>query len=272
VSLAVLAGKGFLLMAAYFERVTSCLVDTAELFRVALSFLTILPVPPAARTYDGKFGRSVAFFPLVGALIGGIVAGAGGICGLFLPRSVVTVFDLMILTFVTGALHLDGLMDSCDGLLGSRDRERRLEIMRDSRVGSFGVLGGSLILLLDFAALASLNEPTRAVALVIAPTVGRWAMVLCMWAFPYARVAGHGTAFQLGLTWRQVAYATVWTGLIIAFLMAHALWLVPAMAFVAFTIGRWIQGRLGGLTGDSYGAVCELVTAATLVALSSRLV
>jgi adenosylcobinamide-GDP ribazoletransferase len=261
----------FLFMSRFFERAIVRLASIAGPFLAALSFLTVFPVPPVTTMRPNIFGRSVAYFPVVGTLLGIIVAGIDATCGLFLPRSVLAVLDLVVFTLVTGGLHLDGLLDSCDGLFGGRDRERRLEIMRDSRVGSFGVLGGVLVVLLEFAALSALAEPARAVALVLAPTLGRWAMVTVMWVFTYARAEGRGTSFIAGLSWRQVLLATSWTGLVLAVLDAPALWMLTMAGIAALGIGKWIDGKLGGLTGDSYGAICELVTALTLVALSGGL-
>jgi len=257
-------------MATHVARATAGLIEAITPPLAALSFLTVLPVPSVAQTRDGVFGRAVAYFPLVGTLLGGLVAGSDAACGLVLPRPVVTVLDLVVFALLTGGLHLDGLLDSCDGLLGGRDRERRLAIMRDSRVGSFGALGGALILLLEFAALATLTGAARVEALVLAPTLARWAMTLDVWTFPYARAEGRGTAFKARLSRRHLVMATAWAGLVTAGLAPRAPWLLPAAGLLALAIGRGIHGRLGGLTGDSYGAVSELVTAATFVALSGR--
>jgi adenosylcobinamide-GDP ribazoletransferase len=161
-------------------------------------------------------------------------------------------------------------MDSCDGLFGGRDREHRLAIMRDSRVGSFGVLAAILVLLLEYAALASSTDPARRVALVLAPAVGRWAMAVALWLFPYSRAEGRGTAFKAGLRWHHVLLASIWTAGSVALLQAGALWLLPVLLVLVLAMGRWIVTRIGGLTGDSYGALCEIATALTFVALLAR--
>jgi len=258
------------MVATYVDRAVAGLSAALASPLVAVTFLTVLPVPTTRGVRDGVFGRAVAYFPLVGTVIGALVAALDAGLSLALPHSVVTALDLAIFVLLTGGLHLDGLMDSCDGLFGGRDRERRLAIMRDSRVGSFGVLGGVLVLLLEFAALATLTGGVRASALVLAPTLGRWAMALCVWAFPYARTEGRGTAFKAGLRGHHTAMATAWAVLAVIVLDTRSLMLLPVVGLLALALGRWIRAKLGGLTGDSYGAVNELVTAATFVVLSGR--
>jgi adenosylcobinamide-GDP ribazoletransferase len=188
-----------------------------------------------------------------------------------LPGPVVAALDLALFAALTGGLHLDGLIDTCDGLFGSRDRQRRLEIMRDSRVGSFGVIGAVLVLLLDYTALASMHGRRRAATLIVAPVLGRWAMAVVVWAFPYARAVGRGTAFKLGLRRIHVVQAGCWTAVILAAMGQSVVLPICLALLLAAGIGRWASARLGGLTGDLYGAVCELATMAALVLCAARL-
>jgi len=250
-------------------RVRAGLLHSAIPLLLAVSFLTIVPIPTLPDMPERAFGRSVGYFSLVGVLLGAGIALFDAVLGRMLARVVVTALDLLAFALLTGGLHLDGLMDSCDGLFGGRDRERRLAIMRDSRVGSFGVLGGVLILLTEFAALATLTGTPRLAALVLAAALARWAMAAAVWVFPYARPdGGRGALFKVGLSWRQPLLATVWAVLALLLTDPRLLWLLPCAALVVLGAGRWIQGRLGGLTGDSYGAIGELVTVSTLVLLS----
>jgi adenosylcobinamide-GDP ribazoletransferase len=235
-----------------------------------VSFLTVVPVRAIRIPPDASFGRAVSYFPLVGALLGAFVAGVDSVCGQVLPRPVVTVLDLALVGVLTGGLHLDGLIDACDGLLGGHDRERRLEIMRDSRAGSFGVICAALVLLLDFAALGGMYGRQRAAALIVAPTLGRWAMAVAVWAFPYARSAGRGTVFKLGLRPYHILQAGCWTALIASVVGYSLFWPVCLGILLATGLGRWAAARLGGLTGDVYGAICELTTAAAFVLCAAR--
>jgi adenosylcobinamide-GDP ribazoletransferase len=182
---------------------------------------------------------------------------------------------------LTGLLHLDGLMDSCDGLLPPRDPARRLEIMKDSRVGAFGVVGAILLLLIKFNALMVLLEGERGAvfktaplfypaALITIPTLARWSMTWQMARYPLARQEGVSVFFKQGLGRAQLVGASVvavsvtlgTTGWLGALLLA-ATWLTTTL------LARLALARLGGLTGDVYGATCEVVETALLVVVAS---
>jgi adenosylcobinamide-GDP ribazoletransferase len=236
--------------------------------RLALQFLTIVPVPGAEEPTPAQFGRAVAFFPLVGLLL--------GLCGLLVdtaaqvlwPAGVSTALTLAGLVVVTGALHFDGLLDTCDGLFLWKP-ERRLEVMRDSRVGGFAVAGGVSLYLVKFAALATIAGPARIAALTLGPTLGRLGIVLALASFPYIRTAGLGNSFKDNAERRHVLVA-------MGVSLAAAAWFGPAGlgAFVvaltgACGLGVFIRRRLGGLTGDTYGFVCECVETATFLAVAA---
>jgi adenosylcobinamide-GDP ribazoletransferase len=224
---------------------------------------------------------ALPWFPLVGAMIGVALAALDWVLAHFLALPVRDALLLIAAALVTGMLHLDGFVDSCDALLGSRSTEARLAILRDSRVGAYGALGAALLLLARYAALGELDGPLRAAALIAAPTLGRWGIVLALRRFPYARSEGVGASFR-STTGQQLVLATVATAVILAILalaldvpalpailainvLTLALIAVVALAVtLAFT--RWASGRLGGgLTGDTYGAVNELIELAVLV-------
>jgi adenosylcobinamide-GDP ribazoletransferase len=249
--------------------------------RRALGFLTILPVgnpegapvilptgvaPPEER----RPGHAFAWFPLVGLLIGALLALAAWLLAdAPLLRGVVVVTLWVV---VTGALHLDGWGDSCDGLLATVAPERRLEIMKDPRAGSWAVVGIVLLLLIKVAAVASMPVHVALAALVVAPVAGRWAMTAAAWAFPYARMRGIGAYFRDGLGAPQRVVASVTALLVVA---AASFWAPPMLVaalvapVVAFGGGRWAAGRLGGgLTGDVYGAICEGTEALCLLILA----
>lgn len=234
---------------------------------VALGFLTALPLP-AREVKPTALGRASAYFPLVGLLLGLALVALDALLGLIWPGAIADAGLVLALVLLTGGFHLDGLMDSCDGLFGRRDPARRLEIMRDSRVGSFGVLGAVCTLLLLYAALGELTRPWRWGALLVAPTLGRWAMVLAIWRFPYARPEGLGRAFKDGVGPWQVAVAS----LIAVAVACGALGLGGVAAFVvagaaALLIGAFVCTRIPGLTGDSYGAINEVVQIVSLLTI-----
>lgn len=236
-------------------------------FYVALRFLTALPLPDRPVKPE-EMGRSAAYFALVGLLIGGAVGLLDALLRLVWPTPVASAGVLAALVLVSGGLHLDGLMDSCDGLFGRRDPARRLEIMRDSHVGSFGVLGAVLLLLLKYAALVEVAPEWRLGGLVAAVVLGRTALVLAIWAFPYARAEGTGRAFKDGVgPWQLGASAAVAAATALtAFGTAGAALLAVALG-VTLLSGVFVRSRVPGLTGDSYGAINELVEVSCLLAL-----
>jgi adenosylcobinamide-GDP ribazoletransferase len=211
-----------------------------------------------------EMGRAVGYFPLVGALLGTLLAGLDRALASIFPAGVSTVLVLAAWVVATGALHLDGFLDACDGLFGGYTPEARLEIMRDERVGAFGLAGGVLLLLLKTTALAA--TPSRATSLLLAPTLARWGMALAVVAFPYARPKGLGRAMKDHASWGQVALATA-IGLAVAWLAAGWLGLV-ALALAgatAWAVARFVLARLPGLTGDVYGAISETVEVVILL-------
>ena len=213
-------------------------------------------------------GRSVRWFPLVGALIGGLV----GLLDLVLaPWLAVEVRSLAVvgaLALLTGALHLDGLMDSCDALFAFTSAERRLEILHDSHVGSFAVVGAATLLLTKYAAFVALPSHQRLIAFVAAGALSRWAMVYGVDRYPIARSTGLAHLFH-----QHVRRAN----LILASLLA-VLFLVPAglsgilllLAAWALTVicARYTLGKIPGLTGDIYGAICEVVEVGVVIAFT----
>jgi adenosylcobinamide-GDP ribazoletransferase len=234
-------------------------------FLAALQFLTVVPPLVRRPLTPAEMGRAVGWFALVGVLLGGGLAGLDrGLEWLF-PPGVSAALLLAAWVLGTGALHLDGFLDSCDGLFGGQTPEDRLRIMRDERVGAFAVIGGVLLLLVKYSCLAALT--TRLSALLVAPTAGRWAMALAVVAFPYARAEGAGRWMKDNAGWWQVSLATV---TVVATAILAAGWLgliVVAIAAVATAAtAGFVLRRLPGLTGDVYGALCEAVEALALLA------
>lgn len=239
-----------------------------DFFR-ALGLLTILPV---RRAEDGAApGRAMAFYPLVGALIGGLLAGFTwpleriglGTAAPLLPAALV----LAAWAALTGALHLDGWGDCCDALFVPVSRERRLEIMKDPRLGGFGAAGLILLLLIKLAALDGLlRTPYALPALIAIPALARWTVVIAARAYPSARPGGMGDYFRRGLGRRELVIATVFASLAAAPLgwRGAILWIAAGAALLA--MARLARARLGGLTGDVYGGIIELAEVAALVA------
>ena len=232
--------------------------------RLAISFLTVLPVPTRAPATD--MTPALSYFPLVGLMLGGALAGIDfGLESTFPPllRGAILVVALLVLT---RALHVEGFMDTCDGLVGGHTRERRLEILRDSHVGAFAVTGGMALILLKWTAVVGLPSEVRVSALVLFPCLSRWAMLLAVSLFSYARSQGLGSSFLQGRRQIQIAAGLV-TTLAASLLLAGALGVVLLViaTSLAWALGAWMAGQLGGLTGDTYGAINEIAEALVLV-------
>ena len=232
--------------------------------RLAIGFLTVLSLAP---TGEAKMGPSRAYFPLVGLALGGILAGLDFVARQALPPLVVGALLVAALLVLTRAIHTEGFLDACDGLFGAYSPSGRLEILRDTHVGAFAVIGGAALLLLKWSLLSNIPAEVRAGLLAVFPCLSRFGMLSTMAAFRYAREHGMGTAFQAGAGWRQIAFALVTALAASGLLLGPAGLLLLAMAVaVSLGLGRWIAGMLDGMTGDTYGAVNEVAEVAVLLA------
>lgn len=229
----------------------------------AFQFLTTFPAIIRRAFTAQELGHAVGFFPLVGLALGGVLYGLGSSLSLIFPLPVVAVFILAAWLLLTRALHFDGFLDTCDGLFGGFTPQRRLEIMRDSRVGAFGVAGGGLLLLAKYAAVISLPHHP---GLLLAPVLGRWVLSMAIFTYPYAREKGLGRDMKDNVHWPQVILAMV-TTILANWLFAGWMGLLAvALAGVALWLGAgFILRRIPGLTGDSYGALCELTELVVLL-------
>jgi adenosylcobinamide-GDP ribazoletransferase len=239
----------------------------------ALQFLTVLPplVRRAPRTAD--LGRSEAFFPLTGLFLGAALTIVDQVLTPYVAPLVRDVALVAVLAILTGGLHLDGVIDTFDGLFSGATPERRLEIMRDPRAGSYGVVAVVLLIAFKIAALGSLPPALRTPALILAPCLGRWGIVLATGTFAYARPEGMGRDFKESIRLAHVmvagAIALGAAGLLggVSGLLA---WTAASLA-VLFA-GQWVAGRLGGLSGDVYGAICEIGETGVLVLFGIQVV
>ena len=226
-------------------------------FLSALALLSILPVPVRDTPAPGK---ALAHFPLVGAILGALLTAEFYISHAIFSDPVPAALTLTFWAILTGALHLEAVADAGDGLLSTVRREKRLEIMRDPRIGAFGVIAVALVLLLKFSTLVSLHNY---LFLVLAPILGRWAMTFAA-AFPSAREDGMAAKFREGFGRREIFISTLFAAVASGAFGWRGLTAWVAATLVALVIARIALTRLGGLTGDVYGAVGELVEVTVL--------
>ena len=238
-----------------------------------MTFLTIFPVSRNLDRSPKDISNSRAFYPAIGLLMGLLLVGIEEGSSRLFSEPLTAAFLLATMVIVTRALHLDGLMDVCDGVFGGFSQERRLEIMRDSRVGAFGVAGGVTVLLLKYSALLSLlilSEPGKEWALLLFPALSRWSMVILLGAFPYVRAQGLGSPFHGGSIKVATTVAGL-TALAASFLLGGfaGVGLFCGAVVLAWSLGWAMSKALGGLTGDTYGATNEIIETAVIIAATA---
>jgi len=239
-------------------------------FIAALRFLTIIRLGWLRESTADELNRSTGYFPLVGLLIGLMLAGLNWLLGFVLPQAVVNVLLIVASVLITGALHLDGFLDTCDGLGGHGTPEERWRIMDDSRAGGFGVIGIATLLLTKYVTLNSIPTHLLTATLVFMPVVSRWAMVYAIFAYPYAKPAGLGKILKEATGWPALTLATIIT-------LAAALawvWWVAGLAVLVTTwllvvlVAAYLRRKFAGLTGDSYGTINEMSEVWILILVS----
>ncbi len=231
-------------------------------FLLSLQFLTVFPIRIKGQIEESGFGRSLLCFPVVGALIG-FVSSLPVFCSL--PSPVTAALVLTISIFITGGIHLDGFADVCDGIAGSNFRERILDIMRDSRIGTIGAAGMACILLLKFAIFASLDRDILWKALVVMTTFSRWSMVLACYTSDYARSEGKAKAFIKYAGRRELLIGALFTLLASVLLMGiNGLILFVLSVSPVFLFIGYMKKKIGGMTGDTIGAAGEIAEVGSL--------
>lgn len=253
-----------------------------RLVGVAVQFLTRVPVP-VRRFEADALHASARHFPLAGAMVGvcaGVVLWGAAT---WWPAGIAVLLSMAVTAWLTGAFHEDGLADTCDGLGGAVTRERALEIMKDSRLGSYGALGLGLTLALKAAALMALLQLSPAVAVaasVLAHAVSRAAAVMVLAALPYAGDVEQARAKPLAqpARWHAPVVAAAWALVVGGVCGAVTAAQVPALRWlwamvwacaVAVWCAVWFRRRLGGWTGDTLGAVQQWSELAVYLALAA---
>lgn len=236
----------------------------------ALQFLTKIPVK-AQVLPSNEIGKSVSFFTIVGAIIGLILALGYKTFSSVFPQGVSIVMVLALEVLIVGGIHLDGFADTIDGFTGGgRDKEKILKIMEDASVGSFGIIGLILLFLVKFVAITSIPQEGIVISLIMACILSRWAMSFSTAFYKPAKTAGLGSDFISSCGVREFSYASfVALVLCIIFLKASLLIVIPLVLANIILFNFYAVRRIGGLTGDTLGAINEIVEAVVLVVLSA---
>ena len=236
-------------------------------FLAALQFLTIIPI--RMQLQEESFARAPFWFPCAGLVIGGITVFFDSLLARLgfslLLQSILTVG---LLSALSGGLHLDGLADTADGFLSARPKERVLEIMRDSRIGTMGALTLFFVLSIKVVALSELFGTVRWHALLLTPLAGRSTQLALLNLMPYARRdGGLASCFLRHRHPALTIWALLWIGgaSVLLFGLAEGVGITILIGLAAFLLGLWSRNRIGGFTGDTLGATSELVETTVLI-------
>ena len=237
-------------------------------FLTALQFLTIFPLRKHTKD-EKRLGESMAYFPVVGLLLGGILVLVNRGFSVILAPLVADVLTIVALIILTGALHIDGFIDTIDGFGGGRTKEEILRIMKDSRVGAFGMVGIVSLIMLKLVLLHEMPLEIKKGALFLMPVMGRWAMVVASSISTYARQgAGTGKALVDYCRRKELAIASLFTLIIVGgFLRMVGVELIFFILALSLLLTRFISKRVGGITGDTLGAINEIMEVGSLFIL-----
>lgn len=237
-------------------------------FLLALQFLTIIPVK-IKHINERQMSESMVYFPFVGVLLGLILAVSDKLLyflnlGTFATNTILVI----LLAALTAGIHLDGLADTADAFLSRKSKDDMLKIMRDSHIGVMGVLSLISIILLKISFLSSISISLKTVSLVLMCILSRWSLVFAMFLFPYAREDGKAKIFIQGMNFKIFILATI-----IALICVLTIWKIKGLiilgiiAMSAYIIGRFINNKIGGITGDTLGAINELTEVIVLFSI-----
>jgi adenosylcobinamide-GDP ribazoletransferase len=234
--------------------------------RTAFGLLTTLPLGMPEDWRPGDSGRAGIWFPLVGIVIGGLTWLVWHALNFYFPSLIVGVLTLLVWVILTGGLHLDGLADCCDALFASTTSERRLEIMKDPHLGTFGCVGLLLVLMLKAAALSSLAT-SSGFAIILAATISRW-LILPAGLLPLARPRGMGADFASGLRRGAILITAILPLGLVFLLGTQGLLAVLATLLAASAVLGLAYTGSKGVTGDVFGMLVEVTETAVLLSFT----
>lgn len=232
---------------------------------LAVQFLTIIPAP-ATMVRKEEYHKIMGWFPVVGLLVGLLSATVYWVSSMILPSAISLILVLIAQFMLTGGLHHDGLADTFDGCMSGRDLKRKLDIMKDSRLGTHGAVILLFIITLKLASLMLLPDDTRVGVIMLTPVIGRFALVLGAWRSIYARQEGLGNLFIGVVKTKEIV--TAFLLLLLCFLLYPAAYLSVPIVFAGVILFKiMIEKTLKGMTGDTLGAINELTESLFMVVM-----
>lgn len=232
-----------------------------ESFKNAASFLTILPFKS-----NGKMEESLSSFPLVGSMIGLVALPFWYLINFRFPFWFARIIAILVMVILSGAIHIDGLLDTADGIFSGKPREVKLHIMKDSRIGSMALIVAIFYFTFYFGFLIELSQWTIPRAIILIPTVGRWSMAISVYLFPYGRNHGLGLLFNPGKgTAGKVLLLSIYPTLLSLVLFGFKGVFILLPVVITYFIAVRLAKVLGGLTGDTYGFINQGAELLTLI-------
>ncbi len=236
----------------------------------AVKFLTVIPVPAQVCGGEDGLSKSALFFPLVGLLTGIAISVLYHLLLLFLPHIPSVCIAVLAMSWISGGLHIDGVADSADGFLSGAPKERAMEIMKDSRTGALGAFAMISVVTVKISALVVIPQEMVATAIIVASVAGRGAMTIAISIFKYvtANGTGLGTLFSNGRSGISAFISVLIVSVISLGFLGFAGFLVIAVyLFATLLFGAYSTKKIGGMTGDTYGALCEITEALVLLVM-----
>lgn len=241
-------------------------------FFFALTFLTRIPSPYRVKYNDQLPSKSMLFYPLIGTIIGLILVSLDIIFSFVFSDNINNVLLLIGLVYITGGLHLDGFIDTIDGIFSCREKDKILEIMHDSLIGSFGAIAIILLLLLKYNLFLELGSDIRLPLFILMPSISRWVVVVAAYRYPLATSSKLGKGFNYYLTRKEITIASIYLVLLcllIIYIFSFSIYLVLALIlgsyFIMVLFANFIIKKIDGLTGDVYGAINEITEVMILI-------
>ena len=234
---------------------------------IAVQFLTIIPLSGKHSFTDEDLGKSMLYFPLVGLLIGGILVCTRIPLSLGLPEGVVDALLIAFLVVITGAMHLDALADTADGIFSGKERTVKLQIMKDSSVGAMGMVTIFIVLLLKYVTLIALSATLKNKALLLMPMMGRWSQVIVAYSSDYAGLSrGLGFPFTTHVHLSLLLCSAAFCGIVAFYLLSlPGIVIVCTIVFMGIVYSLFFKRLLGGVTGDVLGALTEVTEVIVLI-------
>ncbi|MFH0924175.1 MAG: adenosylcobinamide-GDP ribazoletransferase [bacterium] len=236
---------------------------------IAIQFLTRIRFSNKINYKPDSFAKSMVWFPVVGLILGGILIISNYLLSYLFPLAIVNIFILIILIYLTQGIHLDGFADFIDGFYASNEKQKILAVMRDSRVGSMGALGLIILFLTKYLALTNLTVTTKIYALLLAPVLSRWMMVFATVGSHYAREGdGLGKAFVENNNYKIFLESSLIPVILsITFFKLKSIFIIGMVFIITGILIRYIKKRIDGITGDTLGAINEIIEVAVLLFL-----